>query len=273
MNIEMTTITPPMATLFLANNVSNRKLNQDHIDFLADQMLSGKWQKNGQTIVIADDGTLMDGQHRLNAIIKADIPAELGLCTGVPKTAMPTIDNGKSRTTTDILTMNGWANASLIGSAINLLHKFDHKQMFADHKKMPNAVVMPAIKLMQAKVDLNWLSKTVGKTSRNTRIKPVNLFGAFYLIAAKYGEDVVIEFSDKINNGGDYAKSPTIVMPQIVARIQAQQRVMHRSYDFAMILYGFDRWIKRQTMNQYRETNVIPDVKKYSNTYNTYINW
>jgi len=40
-----------------------------------------------------------------------------------------------------------------------------------------------------------------------------------------------------------------------------------------MILYGFDRWIKRQTMNQYRETNVIPDVKKYSNTYNTYINW
>ena len=83
----------------------------------------------------------------------------------------------------------------------------------------------------------------------------------------------MIEFSDKINNGGDYAKSPTIVMPQIVARIQAQQRVMHRSYDFAMILYGFDRWIKRQTMNQYRETNVIPDVKKYSNTYNTYINW
>ena len=273
MNIEMTTITPPMATLFLANNVSNRKLNKHHVDFLADQMLTGKWQKNGQTIVIAADGTLMDGQHRLNAIIKANVPAELGLCTGVPKTAMSTIDNGKSRSTSDILTMNGWTNASLVGSAINLLHKFDHNQMFAYHIKMPNAVVMPAIKLMQAKVDLNWLSKTVGKTSRNTRIKPVNLFGAFYLIAAKYGEDVVIEFSDKINNGGDYAKSPTIVMPQIVARIQAQQRVMHRSYDFAMILYGFDRWIKRQTMNQYRETNVIPDVKKYSNTYNTYINW
>lgn len=54
MNIEMTTITPPMATLFLANNVSNRKLNKHHVDFLADQMLTGKWQKNGQTIVIAD---------------------------------------------------------------------------------------------------------------------------------------------------------------------------------------------------------------------------
>ena len=102
MNIEMTTITPPMATLFLANNVSNRKLNKHHVDFLADQMLTGKWQKNGQTIVIADDGTLMDGQHRLNAIIKANVPAELGLCTGVPKTAMPTIDNGKSRSTSDI---------------------------------------------------------------------------------------------------------------------------------------------------------------------------
>lgn len=273
MNIEMTTITPPMATLFLANNASNRKLNKQHVDFLADQMLTGKWQKNGQTIVIADDGTLMDGQHRLNAIIKADIPAELGLCTGVAKTAMPTIDNGKLRSTSDILTMNGWANAALVGSAINLLHKFDHNQIMGFHTKMPNAAVMPAVKLMAKKVDLGLLSKIVSKTSRNTRIKPVNLFGAFYLIAAKYGENVVIEFCDKINNGGDYAKSPTMVMPQIVARIQAQQRVVHRAYDFAMVLYGFDRWMKRQTMNQYRETNVISDVKKYSNTFNTFINW
>ena len=111
MNIEMTTITPPMASIMLRNNTENRKLDSRHVQFLADQILSGKWQNNGQTIVIADDGTLMDGQHRLSAIIKANRPTQLGLCTGAPKSAMSTIDNGKLRSTTDILTMNGCANA------------------------------------------------------------------------------------------------------------------------------------------------------------------
>ena len=65
----MTTITPPMAALLLGNNGANRKLNKRHVDFLSDQIKSGKWQKIGQTIVIAKDGTLMDGQHRLTAIV------------------------------------------------------------------------------------------------------------------------------------------------------------------------------------------------------------
>ena len=273
MNIQMTTITPPMASVMLASNTANRKLNNRHVEFLADQILSGKWQNNGQTIVIADDGTLMDGQHRLSAIVKANKPTQLGLCTGAPKSAMATIDNGKSRSTTDILTMNGCANASLVASAINLLHRFDHNQMLGFHVKMPNADVMPAVKLMQAKVDLNWLSKTIYKTSLNTRIRKPDLFCAFYLIAVRYGEDCVIEFSDKMNNGGDYAKSPTMVMPQIVARIEAQGRVPHRSYHFTMLLKGFDRWLKREEMNQYRETSVVADIQKYSKKYNTYINW
>lgn len=273
MNIEMTTITPPMASIMLQNNTENRKLDNRHVQFLADQILSGKWQNNGQTIVIADDGTLMDGQHRLSAIVKANKPTKLGLCTGAPKSAMSTIDNGKLRSTTDILTMNGWPNASLVASGINLLHRFDHNQMLAFHKKPPNAVIMPTVKSMQDKVDLKWLAKIVCKTSLNTRIKKSDLFCAFYLIAVRYGEHCVVEFSDKMNNGGDYSKSPTMVMPQIVARMQAQGRVPHRSYHFTMLLKGFDRWLKREEMNQYRETSVISDIQKYSKKYNTYINW
>jgi len=273
MNIEMTTITPPMASIMLQKNTENRKLDNRHVQFLADQILSGKWQNNGQTIVIADDGTLMDGQHRLSAIVKANKPTKLGLCTGAPKSAMSTIDNGKLRSTTDILTMNGWPNASLVASALNFLHRFDHNQVLAFHKKMPNAAIIPAVKSMANKVDINWLSKTVYKTSLNTRLKRSDLFCAFYLIAVKYGEDCLIEFSDKMNNGGDYSKSPTMVMTQIVARMQAQGRVPHRAYYFTMLLRGFDRWLNDEEMNQYREKSVVSDMQKYSKKYNTYINW
>ena len=277
MNIEMTTITPPMAALLLGNNGANRKLNKRHVDFLADQIKSGKWQKNGQTIVIAKDGTLMDGQHRLNAIVAANVPADIGLCTGAPKVAMATIDNGKPRSAYDVLTMEKCTHASLVGSSLRLFYKFDCGELLSDRgatfKKMPNSAVIPALRDMQEKFDLDWLAKIAVKTSRNTRITVTQLFSALYLITSKYGEDAVTEFTDKMNDGGDYPKSPTMVMPQIVARIQAQGRYMHRAYDFAMVLAGFERWIRREQMSQYRDSNVPTDLAKFTKTYNTHINW
>jgi len=277
MNIEMTTITPPMAALLLGNNGANRKLNKRHVDFLADQIRSGKWQKNGQTIVIADDGTLMDGQHRLNAIVSANVSADIGLCTGAPKVAMATIDNGKPRSSADVLTMANCSYATLVAASIHLLYKFDNKSLATNGSgggtKMPNSVVMPALKDIQARVDLDWLAKIVQKTGRNTRMKVSNIFVAFYLIATKYGEDAVTDFAEKMNDGGDYPKSPTLVMPQIVARIQASGRSVHRAYDLAMLLAGFDRWMKHEKMSQYRESSVVSDIQKFIATYNTHINW
>lgn len=277
MNIEMTTITPPMAAIMLANNGANRKLNKRHVDFLADQIRSGKWQKNGQTIVIADDGTLMDGQHRLNAIVSANVPADMGLCTGAPRVAMPTIDNGKPRSSADVLTMSKCSYATLVAASIHLLYKFDNESLATNGTgggtKMPNSVVMPALKDIQARVDLDWLAKMVHKTGRNTRMKVSNLFVAFYLIATKYGEDIVTQFAEKMNDGGDYPKSPTLVMPQIVARIQASGRSVHRAYDLAMLLAGFERWMKHEKMSQYRESSVVSDIQKFSAIYNTHISW
>ena len=277
MNIEMTTITPPMAALLLGNNGANRKLNKRHVDFLADQIKSGKWQKNGQTIVIAKDGTLMDGQHRLTAIVAANVPVAMGLCTGAPRASMPTIDNGKPRSSADVLTMSKCSYATLVAASIHLLYKFDNESLATNGTgggtKMPNSVVMPALKDIQARVDLDWLAKIVQKTGRNTRMKVSNLFVAFYLIASKYGEDIVTQFAEKMNDGGDYPKSPTLVMPQIIARIHASGRSPHRAYDLAMLLAGFDRWIEVKKMSQYRESSVVNDIQEFTKTYNAHIRW
>jgi len=132
---------------------------------------------------------------------------------------------------------------------------------------------MPALKDIQARVDLDWLAKIVQKTGRNTRMKVSNLFVAFYLIASKYGEDIVTQFAEKMNDGGDYPKSPTLVMPQIIARIHASGRSPHRAYDLAMLLAGFDRWIEHKKMSQYRENSVVNDIQEFTKTYNTHINW
>lgn len=60
-------ITPERAAEMLSKNKSNRKINQANVRRIADDMLTGNYKLNGETIKFYADGTLADGQHRLTA--------------------------------------------------------------------------------------------------------------------------------------------------------------------------------------------------------------
>ena len=72
-------ITPAIAKLMLERNTNNfrKTINKDRVTSYANDMKSGKWQCNGESIVFAKDGTLKDGQHRLYAVIEAGVPVQM----------------------------------------------------------------------------------------------------------------------------------------------------------------------------------------------------
>lgn len=64
----------------------------------ARQILQGTWQTGvAQTISISDRGELMDGWHRLHAIIIANRTVRMAVARGVPHDAFAYYDSGKSR--------------------------------------------------------------------------------------------------------------------------------------------------------------------------------
>lgn len=91
------TITPTEARAILEGNTRNRKANPRHIAKLALEMTNGTWAMDGTPIRIAVDGTLIDGQHRLLACIKADVPFTTLVMTDADIETMRIIDGGKSR--------------------------------------------------------------------------------------------------------------------------------------------------------------------------------
>lgn len=71
-SVRIDLITPETAKEMLEKNI-NRKLNMNRVNQYVDDMKSDRWKLNGVPIIITDDGYLKDGQHRLNALIKADV--------------------------------------------------------------------------------------------------------------------------------------------------------------------------------------------------------
>ena len=76
-------ITPDQARQYLAFNTNNRNLRKAHVEKLANDIKNGRWVYNSATIVFNGDGTLLDGQHRLAAIIDADTPVKVAVARGV----------------------------------------------------------------------------------------------------------------------------------------------------------------------------------------------
>ena len=103
---EVMTITPADATNWLACNQNNRPVRRRHVEFLAREMLEGNWQVNGQAIIIADDEQVLDGQHRLLAIIESAKSIQSLVVYGIAEEAFKTIDTGAVRTGADALFMH-----------------------------------------------------------------------------------------------------------------------------------------------------------------------
>lgn len=97
MKAEIVNVTPQLAAEFLEKNANNRSLSNAVVEHYAMQMRSGKWIANGETIKFGSNGELVDGQHRLQAIIQSGVTVTMVVVTGVPEGSKETIDVGKVR--------------------------------------------------------------------------------------------------------------------------------------------------------------------------------
>ena len=115
---QVEVITPEIAREYLKFNQVNRPLNKTTVDYYADQMKRGQWMMNGEAICFADGGLLINGQHRLNAIIKADVSVQILVVRGVSQDAFITFDNGRNRTMGDVFSLIDVPNANNVAAIL-----------------------------------------------------------------------------------------------------------------------------------------------------------
>lgn len=114
----ITTITPDMAEELLALNTKNRNVKQNNVKKLAHALQMGHWELNGEAIKVAADGTILDGQHRLLACVKAGIPFDTLLIEGLPVSAQDTMDKGSRRSMADTFMLHGYAQSAKVATLV-----------------------------------------------------------------------------------------------------------------------------------------------------------
>lgn len=146
MQASVLKVTPTMAAEWLKANNRNRNLKDRRIDNLVRAIVTGQWMLNGEAIKIAADGSLLDGQHRLAAIVKAGIAVEVLVVTGLPNEAQDTMDSGAKRTSADVFAIHGETNANVLAAVSKRVALWESGNLkFSNPQADPNSVELLAM--------------------------------------------------------------------------------------------------------------------------------
>ena len=88
-------VTPRAAAKLLARGGPPRPLVSMIVARYADDMRAGRWMANVNPVAFDARGALLDGGHRLAAIVEADTPVRKVVATGV--SAVPRVEDVKRR--------------------------------------------------------------------------------------------------------------------------------------------------------------------------------
>lgn len=138
MKAEVVVVTPEMAALWLERNMNGqRSLRQSVVDRYARDMRSGAFGVTHQGIAFDTKGHLIDGQHRLSAIVKSGCTIKMMVVRDAPSGTFTHIDAGLSRTAKDVLNSQGdlWVTTEHI--AIARMLESDGNVRFASIARSP----------------------------------------------------------------------------------------------------------------------------------------
>ena len=105
MYITKTKITPEMAEDLLTKNIYNRPINRVKVERMINDIKASKFEMTHQPIALDENGVLVDGQHRLTAIVESGIAVEMFVAYNAPRSTK--IDIGLARDTRTSLYMAG----------------------------------------------------------------------------------------------------------------------------------------------------------------------
>ena len=98
---ETVLVTPELAELWLKSMIANRRPSKAHVKFLASMMRRGQFRTTHQGVAFDWFGRLIDGQHRLLAIIEAGIPQQMIVTRNLDPETMLWGDQGRNRRAAD----------------------------------------------------------------------------------------------------------------------------------------------------------------------------
>lgn len=230
-------ITPAIAAEILGKNVHNRNIRDGYVARLAGAMERREWVTNGESIKIAHDGTLLDGQHRLMAVVHSGVTIKTLVIRGLPLSTQETLDTGVKRTLGDILKLRGETHPKDLAATLVQIYQWKRygKMGLAGAFYPTN---QQAIAVLDAHPEARQAA-AIGEYVSNRIRYPAALAGGLYWVFNQIDSDDANDFFEKFATGARLDdESPILLLRKTVT----EMGIVGAAERLRMIVFAIKAW-------------------------------
>jgi len=247
----ITDLFPEDADHLLEVNERNRHIHVKTVDRYKRFMSSGKWQLNGECIKIGADGSLLDGQHRLEALKQLDKPIRVSLAIGIDPRTFSVNDTGRSRTAGDILSIAGYKNVNANAAALRYLIWYQQSETFSTRVDISPSDILFAIK--------KWphIKHFVYPAIEYKHLIPSSVVQFFMYVTQTINPEKSFCFFSKLLTGeGLEKKSSILQLREMLLKHKLSNVHMDKRHNLACLVIAWDSFIEERTVKNVKWNGV-----------------
>lgn len=184
---EWVKVTPDIAAEWLKHNRDNRRLVTERVLRFAQDMDAGRWPDyHPHGIAFDDDGRLIDGQHRLEAVALSGATVVMRVSQGLDPRMHSVFDLGAPRSASDVLLRGGVQNSAHAGTLISMLYLYDKYPDSAWHNPRYPSKTWQLQYAMAHQDEVQDAVRESAAAFRHTRIARTQ-YGVLYMLVARHG--------------------------------------------------------------------------------------
>jgi hypothetical protein len=242
---EILKITPAKAAEYLHKNTNNRPVTQNHVKMLSTAMSAGEWMFNGETIKLSETGVLLDGQHRLLAIIDSNTTQKMAVITNLKDAAFDTLDTGKRRSASDVLAIKGYAYSVSLSATARVLLRLRQRESIARGYReyySPHAILEEVESRPQLIADTKFYTTMIGKRLASNTV----LAFSHYMFNALNPEKTN-EFFKMLKTGFGPAYAPPLVLREQLLQARVHKQTLKNEEQLYYFSKAFKHFLQDET--------------------------
>lgn len=265
--VAVETITPGMAQEYLTHNSHNRKLRKLTVASYAHAMSQGQWVLNGESIKFDHQGVLVDGQHRLAAIIESGVSVDVLVVRNVSLESQITVDVGLRRSIADHLGWMGETNTTRLGAALNALYNYRVSGRFEGGSAGGATRKMCSYRDLLDLLDKNphiresvRIAKVVGN---HFKIPSGSVAALHYVLWESEPAEANIFFDLLASGVGLDVDSPIYVLRRVYERNDRETRRMSTKHLMSLTIKAWNLWIMGESCRMLKWTSGGSNPEKF----------
>jgi hypothetical protein len=209
-NISLETITPVIAREMLKLNTNNRRVDPEEVNYLSGAMSRQEWVVNGETISFDTDEILVDGQHRLHAVVASGVSIETLVIRNLPTSARDVVGQERVRKLSEQLAVEGFERSVYLASAVNNLHRFTGEEIRKGRGIRPST--NQALERLGRSPELQESVALVSVIPREIGFGPVGVLATMHFLFRQVDPEPTDQFFTGLIDGEELARGDPVLL-------------------------------------------------------------